>query len=155
MGEFWRERVAGKWRILPGALILCGCFVAGHALKLALGLIIPSGILGLLLLVGLLGAGVVRLAWIEHAAALFLSLLPFWLLPAFVSVAEDKHFWREGGLIFLGTVVFGLVVLWAFVGHLAQWIFARFPGDALEPGPLTEAEQLRAATDIAEEELAP
>lgn len=154
MGVSWRERLEGKWRILTGGLILLACFVAGQSIKLALGLIIPSGILGLLILLGLLGAGIVRITWVEEAAALFLWLLPFWLLPAFVSVAEDKHFWRDGGLLFLGAVVFGLLVLWAFVGHFAQWAFAKFPGDALEPGPLTEADQQRAAMEIADEEVA-
>lgn len=154
MGATWRARLAGKWRILTGGLILAACFVAGTTLKSAFGLIIPSGILGLLLLVGLLGAGIVRIEWVEEAASLFMWLLPFWLLPAFVSVAEDKHFWRDGGLLFLGTVVFGLLILWAFVGHFAQWAFAKFPGDAFEPGPLTEAEQLRAAVEIAEEDVA-
>ena len=154
MGVSWRARLDGKWRILTGGLLLVGCYVAGNAIKSALGLIIPSGILGLLLLAGLLGAGIVRLAWVEEAASWFLWLLPFWLLPAFVSVAEDKQFWREGGIVFLGTVMFGLVGLWGFVGHLAQWAFAKFPVDSLEPGPLTEVEQRRAAVEIAEEDVA-
>lgn len=154
MGVSWRERLVGKWRILTGGMILIACFVAGHSIKLTLGLIIPSGILGLLILLGLLGAGLLRTEWVEDAAALLLWLLPFWLLPAFVSVAEDKHFWRDGGLAFLGSVVFGLLVLWAFVGHVAQWAFAKFPGDAFDPGPLTAAEQERAAMEIADEEIA-
>ena len=136
-------------------MILSACYLAGNAIKLALGLIIPSGILGLFLLLALLGTGVVRLAWVEKAAALFLFLLPLWLLPIFVSVAEDKHFWQREGPLFLGTVVVGLLILWTFVGHLAQFLLARFPGDQQEPGPLTDAEQRRAATDVANEEVAP
>jgi holin-like protein len=155
MGESWRVRLATGGQILAGGLILGACYLAGNAIKAALSLIIPSGIVGLFLLLALLGVGVVRLAWVEKAAALFLWLLPLWLLPVFVSVAEDKHFWRDEGPLFLGTVVLGLLILWAFVGHLAQWLFARLPGDPLEPGPLTDAEQRRAAADVAEEEVAP
>jgi len=136
-------------------LILSACYLAGNAIKSALGLIIPSGILGLCLLLALLGTGIVRLAWVERAAALFLFLLPLWLLPVFVGVAEDKHFWQREGPLFLGTVMAGLLILWTFVGHLAQLLLARFPGDQREPGPLTDAEQRRAATDVANEEVAP
>ncbi len=155
MGETWRGRLGKAGQILVGSLILCACYLAGQALKSALGLIIPSGVLGLFVLTALLGLGVVRLGWVEDAAALFLWLLPLWLLPVFVVVTEDKHFWREEGPLFLATVVVGLLVLWSFVGHLAQFLFAKYPGDLLEPGPLTDAEQRRAATDIAEEEVAP
>jgi holin-like protein len=155
MGETWRGRRATIMQILAGTLILCACYLVGVAAKSAFGLIIPSGILGLLLLLALLGLGLVRLAWVEKAAALFLWLLPLWLLPVFVSVVEDKKFWRTEGSLFLGTVVLGLLILWAFVGHLAQWLFAKFPGDLHEPGPLTDAEQRRAAADVAEEEVAP
>ena len=155
MGEIWRGRLGNAGRILAGSLILSACYLAGHALKSALGLIIPSGVLGLFILLALLGLGVVRLGWVEDAAALFLWLLPLWLLPVFVIVAEDRHFWREEGPLFLGTVVAGLLVLWGFVGHLAQILFAKFPGDLREPGPLTDAEQRRAAADVAEEEVAP
>lgn len=154
MGESWTAGFTGKWRVLTGGIILCGCYLAGTSLKSALGLIIPAGILGLFLLLALLGVRIIRLAWVEDAAAIALWLLPLWLLPAFVSVAEDKTFWRRDGLLFLGTVVLGLVVLWAFVGHVAQWLFATFPGDASDPGPLTDAEQRRAATDVADEEAA-
>ncbi len=102
----------------------------------------------------LLGFGLVRLAWVEQAAALFLWLLPLWLLPVFVSVAEDKQFWRREGPLFLGTVMVGLLILWGFVGHFAQFLFAKYPGDLDEPGPLTDAEQRRAAADVADEEVA-
>ena len=112
-----------------GFTILAGCYLAGSAIKAAGGLIIPSGILGLLLLLALLGFGLVRLAWVEQAAALFLWLLPLWLLPVFVSVAEDKQFWRREGPLFLGTVMVGLLILWGFVGHFAQFLFAKYPGD--------------------------
>lgn len=154
MGESWKTRLAGKWRLLAGGIILGACYLAGGALKAGLGLIIPAGILGLFLLLGLLAAGVVRLAWIEDAAAVALWLLPLWLLPVFVSVAEDKQFWRQEGLGFLGTVVLGLLILWSFVGHLAQWLFTKVPGEPFEPGPLTDAEQRHAALDVAEEEVA-
>ena len=155
MGQTWRARVGKLGQLLAGSLILCGCYLGGSALKWAFSLIIPSGILGLLLLLALLGFGVLRLAWVEKAAALFLFLLPLWLLPVFVSVAEDKQFWRHEGPLFLGTVVLGLLILWAFVGHFAQFLFARLPGETGEPGPLTDAEQRRAAADVAEEEVAP
>lgn len=155
MGDAWRVRWGKLGEILGGSVILGACYWAGLMLKAAGGLLIPAGILGLFILLVLLGSGLVRLAWVESAAALFLFLLPLWLLPVFVGVAEDRNFWRHEGPLFLATVVAGLLILWAFVGHLAQLLFARLPGDLREPGPLTDAEQRRAAADVADEEVAP
>jgi len=155
MREDRRATLASAAQMLVGLLILGACYLAGQTIKSTFGLIIPAGILGLFLLFVLLMFGVVRLAWVEKAAALLLWLLPLWLLPVFVRVFEDRDFWRREGLIFLGTVFLGLLVLWIFVGHFAQFLFARFPGDVQEPGPLTDAEQRRAAADLAEEEVAP
>lgn len=127
-------------RILPGLLILCGCFLAGEALRRALGLIIPGNMLGLFLLLALLGSGVVKLRWVEPAAGALLWVLPMLFLPIFVGAAEDRRFWVERGTVFSVAIVSGLLALWAFVGHLAQWLFARFPGGENDPGPLTDAE---------------
>ena len=134
-------------RLVLGAGLLVGCLLAGGVLRGALGLKVPANMLGLFLLLALLGTGVVKLRWVESAAGALLGVLPMLFLPIFVGAAQDRRFWVERGAVFSVAVLAGLLALWAVVGHLAQWLFARFPGagGSHDPGPLTEAEQRRAA----------
>ena len=131
--------------MLPGLAILAAAFLAGNALRAWLGLVVPGNILGLFLLLAALASGVVRLRWIEEAAGLLLWLLPLLFLPIFVGAAEDRHFWAERGVVYAGAVLAGLLGLWIFVGHLAQFLFRRAPESAHLPGPLTDAEVRTAA----------
>lgn len=137
--SIWKSLLA-RWRALPGFAILVGCFLAGQAVKDALGLIVPANIIGLFLLLGLFGAGVVRPRWVEEAAGALLFVLPLLFLPIFVNAAEDRSFWVERGVVYSVAVVAGLLAMWALVGHLAQFLFKRFPSGEGLPGPLTEAE---------------
>ena len=142
-------------RLVLGAGVLAGCLLAGEVLRRALELKVPANMLGLFLLLALLGTGVVKLRWVESAAGALLGVLPLLFLPIFVGAAQDRHFWAERGLVFSAAILTGLLALWALVGHLAQWLFARFPGAGGndDPGPLTEAEQARAAAELASGEV--
>lgn len=133
-----RRALAARFAL--GAGILTGCFLAGETLRRALGLPIPGNMLGLFLLLALLGTGVVKLRWIETAAGALLWVLPLLFLPIFVGAAEDRRFWAERGGVFSVAIIAGVLALWAFVGHLAQRLFARFPNEAIDPHPLTDAE---------------
>ena len=108
-------------RLLPGAVVLTGCFLAGDALRGMLGLKVPGNMLGLFLLLALLGVGVVKLRHVEAAAGTLLGVLPLLFVPLFVGAAEDRRFWAERGTLFAGAILVGLLALWAIVGHLAQW----------------------------------
>ncbi len=130
-------------------------FWVGSFLSSALGLVVPGGILGLFLLLALLGTRLIKLTWIEPAAEFILALLPLLLLPAFVGAARDHTFWREIGLLYIGAIVASLFCFWICLGHFAQWLFRVFPPPADDPGPLTEAEQTRAAQEASEEEAMP
>lgn len=111
--------------LLPGFGVLVVCLLAGQWLKSALGLILPGNILGLFLLLALLLTGVVPLRWVEAAARLLLWLLPFLFLPVFILAMKDHAFWAVQGRALCGAVVIGTILLWAFVGHLAQRLLAR------------------------------
>ena len=127
--------------LLPGAVVLTVCFLAGDALRGVLGLKVPGNMLGLFLLLALLGVGIVKLRHVEAAAGTLLGILPLLFVPLFVGAAQDRRFWAERGTIFAGAILVGLLALWAIVGHLAQWLFARSPGGTHDPGPWTETEQ--------------
>ncbi len=129
-----------RWRVLPGLVILIAAFLAGSWLRARLGLIVPGNILGLFLLLGALALRIVRLRWIEEAAGALLWLLPLLFLPIFVGAAEDRRFWVERGGVYALAVLAGLLALYAFVGHLAQFLFRRATDPADLPGPLTDTE---------------
>ncbi len=119
------EPAATRRYLLPGFGILVACLLAGGWLKAALGLILPGNILGLFLLLALLLTGIVPLKWVEAAARLLLWLLPFLFLPIFILAMKDHAFWAVQGRALCGAVVVGTVLLWAFVGHLSQWMLGR------------------------------
>lgn len=141
------ERLREGVRLVRGLGILAGCWWVGDLLRASLGLTIPGGILGLLLLLGLLGLGAVPIAWVERGATLLMRWLPLILLPAFVLATQDRTFLREHGLGYVTTMALTLLALWIFIGWFAQWLFRVFPGSTDEPGPLTDAERALAETE--------
>ena len=64
------------------------------------------------------------LRWVEAPARLLLWLLPFLFLPIFILAMRDHAFWAVQGRALCVAVVIGTVLLWAFVGHLAQRLLA-------------------------------
>ena len=119
------EPAASRWLALPGFLILVACLEVGETVKKALGLVLPGNILGLFLLLALLATGVVPLRRVESAARLLLWLLPFLFVPVFVPVMRDRELWLVQGRSLAGAVVLGMVLLWAAVGHLSQFLLRR------------------------------
>ena len=124
------EPAENRRYLLPGFGVLVACLLAGEFFRRTLGLVLPGNILGLFILLALLLSGVVRLQWVEAAARLLLWLLPFLFLPLFVLAMKDHRFWAVQGRALCGAVVIGTVLLWAFVGHLSQWMLGRMR----EPG---------------------
>lgn len=113
--------------MLPGFLILVACLLAGEGLKRTLGLILPGNILGLFILLAGLWTGLVPLRLVEGAARLLLFLLPLLFVPIFV-LALKKAVNLPQGSGYFGVVGGGVLLLWAFTGHLAQTLLARRPG---------------------------
>ena len=121
-GPLTTEPAANRRFLLPGFVVLVACLLAGNWLKHVLGLVLPGNIVGLFILLALLLTGIVPLKWVESAARLLLWLLPFLFLPIFILAMKDHAFWAVQGRALSGAVVIGTVLLWAFVGHLAQWM---------------------------------
>ena len=105
-----------------GFVLLTGCLEAGEFLKRGLDLILPGNILGLFLLLALLGARILPLRRVESAARWLLWLLPLLFMPIFTLALKDRGFWLTQGRAVAGAVAVGTLLLWAFVGHLAQWL---------------------------------
>ena len=111
-----------------GFVLLTGCLEAGELLKRGLNLILPGNILGLFLLLALLGARIVPLRRVESAARWLLWLLPLLFMPIFTLALKDRGFWLTQGRTVAGAVAAGTLLLWAFVGHLAQWLLPPLKG---------------------------
>jgi holin-like protein len=58
----------------------------GYSLASALSLAIPGNLLGMLLLLGLLATGMVRVRWLETSASLLLRHLAFFFVPITVGL---------------------------------------------------------------------
>lgn len=121
-----------------GFLIFVGCLETGEAVKRWLGLILPGNMLGLFLLLGLLGAGVVPLRWVEGAARWLLWLLPLLFMPIFIYALHNRDFWVVDRGAFAGVVAVATLLLWAATGRLAQWMLRGQPPPSqhhAEPAP--------------------
>lgn len=116
---------ASLWYALPGFAILVVCLLLGDELKVRCALILPGNILGMFILLTLLALGVVPLRWVEEAARCLLWLLPLLFVPIFVLALKDKAFWATRGPVLIAIMFVATLGLWAFAGHLAQWLLAR------------------------------
>ena len=114
-------------RALLGLAILIGCFLLGDFAKRRLGLIVPGSVLGLVLLLGLLGTGLVRLEWVESAAKGLLFVMPALFVPIYVTGANDRELWREWGWTIAGVLAVTVVLLWLFAGRLGQRFLRQHP----------------------------
>ena len=119
--------------------LLTACLEAGEFLKHAGSLILPGNILGLFLLLALLGTRIVPLRWAESAARWLLWLLPLLFMPIFTLALKDRGFWLNQGREVAGAVAAATLLLWAFVGHLAQWLLAPARSGAMTGPPTPEA----------------
>lgn len=66
--------------------IIFGCLGVGELLVQVTGIGLPSSILGMLLLTALLQLGWIRVEWVQGIADFFVSMLPFFFVPAGVGV---------------------------------------------------------------------
>jgi putative effector of murein hydrolase LrgA (UPF0299 family) len=107
-------------RQVIGLAIICACFFAGDFAKRRLGLILPGSVLGLFLLLGLLGAKIVRYEWVDEASRLLIFILPMCFVTLYVVAGNERELWREWGVVIAGTLTLTVGLLWIFAGWLAQ-----------------------------------
>lgn len=103
-----------------GLAIITACFLVGDLAKRRLGLILPGSVLGLFLLLGLLGARIVKMEWVDSASRLLIFILPTCFVTLYVMAGNERDLWREWGVVIASTLTFTLVLLWIFAGWLAQ-----------------------------------
>jgi len=114
------ERWARFGRTALGLAIITACFLAGDFAKQRLALILPGSVLGLFLLLGLLGARIIQVEWVDGASRLLIFVLPTCFVTLYVMAGAERELWREWGVVIASTLTFTLVLLWIFAGWLAQ-----------------------------------
>ena len=78
---------------------------AGYLCTSLLHLSVPGNLVGMLLLLGLLMGGIVKLEWFESAASLLLTHLAFFFIPIAVGLMNFGTLLQHQGLALLLTLV--------------------------------------------------
>lgn len=100
---------------------------AGHALAQFAGLPLPGNLIGMLLLLALLGCRIIRLDWIDSAAAVLLSHLAFFFVPIAVGLVAFADVAQRDGLAWLVTLVVAAAIGIVSAGVTTQAFAARAP----------------------------
>jgi holin-like protein len=100
------------------ALLCRAGYVAADLLQLPL----PGNLVGMVLLLMLLGAGVVRLTWVERTANLLLRHLAFFFVPIAVGIMGLGVILREIGILLLAVLAASAAVGIIAAGFGAQTV---------------------------------
>jgi len=73
-------------QIIRQCAIIFGCLAAGELIVHFTAILLPSSIIGMLLLTVLLWAGWIKLSWVKGISDFLVKMLPFFFVPAGVAV---------------------------------------------------------------------
>jgi holin-like protein len=93
---------------------------AGYAAASLLRLPLPGNLVGMLLLLGLLWTGVVRLEWVQAAATLLTRHLAFFFIPITVGLMGFTQVFVDRGVAIVATLVLSAALGIALAGLSAQ-----------------------------------
>jgi holin-like protein len=93
---------------------------AGYMLAHRLSLRLPGNLVGMLILLALLAARLVRLEWIEEGASILIRHLAFFFIPIAVGLIAFKEVFLQNGLAILGTLFVSATAGILLCGFIAQ-----------------------------------
>lgn len=109
-------------KILRQLTIIAGvCFIA-ELLRYLIPLPIPASIYGIILMLGGLLSGVIRLEQVEDAADKLIEIMPVMFIPPTVALIDS---WRELSAMLLPALLaltLGTVLVMGISGHVAQTV---------------------------------
>jgi holin-like protein len=111
-------------------VVLLAISQAGHAVATYLGLPLPGNLLGMLLLLGLLLSGAIRVRWLETSASLLLRHLAFFFVPITVGLMGFAALLATDGPAILVTLVVSACIGLCVAGLTSQVLVARRRGRA-------------------------
>lgn len=111
-----------------GLALLIGFFFFGNLLH-RVGVPIPGGVLGLLLLYAGLSLGVVRLAWLERAADLLLRHMVLLFVPLTVGLMDLGRLLSRQAVALTASLIVSFLAVLLTTGLLARWLVTGLPSD--------------------------
>jgi holin-like protein len=121
---------------LRGIGILVGFNLAGVGAH-KLGVPLPSGVLGLLLLFVALSAGLVKLSWMERAADFLLRHMVLLFVPLTVGLMEMGPLLSRQAVAIGASLVVSFMAVLLTTGLLGKWLL---PEEPVLPGLPLESE---------------
>ena len=112
-----------------GLALLVGFFLLGGFLH-RVGVPIPGGVLGLLLLYVALTTGLVPLAWLQRAADLLLRHMVLLFVPLTVGLMDLGRVLSRQAFALSASLIVSLLAVLLTTGLLGRWLVAGLPADA-------------------------
>ena len=112
-----------------GLALLVGFFLFGGFLH-RVGVPIPGGVLGLLLLYVALTTGLVPLAWLQRAADLLLRHMVLLFVPLTVGLMDLGRVLSRQAFALSATLIVSFLAVLLTTGLLGRWLVAGLPADA-------------------------
>lgn len=112
-----------------GLALLIGFFFVGNLLH-RVGVPIPGGVLGLLLLYFALTTRLIPLAWLERAADLLLRHMVLLFVPLTVGLIDLGRVLSRQAFALTASLVVSFLAVLLTTGLLGRWLVAGLPADA-------------------------
>lgn len=123
LGSF-SARLTGLVHALLGLAILTGFLLVGSSLH-RVGVPIPGGVLGLILFYLSLSLGLVKMSWVESAAAFLLRHMLLLFIPVTVGLMDLAPTLKHEALPLTASLVVSLVAVQIVTGLLAKTVLGR------------------------------
>ncbi|MFY4774092.1 CidA/LrgA family protein [Metabacillus sp. RGM 3146] len=115
-----------KLLIIIAQVILINCFfLLGMLINHMSGLPIPSGIIGMILLLAALYLKIIKLKWVEMGASWLLAELLLFFVPSAVGVVQIHDLFSTLGLKFLAIIIISIIIVMGATAYTAEKLYER------------------------------
>ncbi|MEI7024332.1 CidA/LrgA family protein [Paenibacillus sp. y28] len=108
-----------------GFSVLCGFYLMGMLLHEVVGLPLPSGIIGLILLTIALFMKWVKLEWVEESAQFLMKHMMVLFAPLIVGTIAMAPLIGQHLIPLAGSLVAGSILVLLVTGWTVQWVMGR------------------------------
>lgn len=126
-------RIKPILELVRGLAIIVALFYLGTALH-RVGVPIPGGVLGLLILYAALSAKVIQISWIDRASNLLLRLMTLLFVPLAVGLVDFGSVLSHQALAIVTSLLVSFLAVLFTTGLLARWLLP----DTSSPDPRSE-----------------
>lgn len=120
-----RAGLTATGRIAGQCALLTLVYLAGSELVRLLGLSVPGNLVGMLLLLGLLAARIVRPTQLDQVGGFFLTHLTFFFVPFALGLMAHGTLFAASGPVLVASLVVGAMVGIAVAGLVTQLVARR------------------------------